>query len=111
MLNDDRRRRLAVKGKYLSRNTLEEVATIVTPDTIMRWHGKLVAKKWDSADRRNSAGRLRQNCQGFLSSDKFVHHSRYAKELRFRRSYFALREAFKPTFFADSSDLVSKVGP
>ena len=45
LLNDDQRRRLAVKGKILGRKQLEEVATIVTPDTILRWHRMLVAKK------------------------------------------------------------------
>ncbi len=37
-LNDDQRRRLAAKGKQLGRRLLNRVATIVTPDTIMRWH-------------------------------------------------------------------------
>ena len=34
MLNDDQRRRLAVKGKVLGRKLLEQMATIVTPDTL-----------------------------------------------------------------------------
>ena len=38
LLNDDQRRRLAVKGKVLGRKLLSEIATIVTPDTILRWH-------------------------------------------------------------------------
>ena len=33
---DDERRRLAVKGKLLGRKVLGEVASIVTPDTILR---------------------------------------------------------------------------
>ena len=37
LLNDDQRRRLAVKGKILGRKMLEEVAGIVTPDTIHCW--------------------------------------------------------------------------
>ncbi|HJT33411.1 MAG TPA: hypothetical protein VJ783_15310 [Pirellulales bacterium] len=37
-LTDDERRMLAVKGKALGRRALEQVATIVTPDTILRWH-------------------------------------------------------------------------
>ena len=41
MLTDDQRRRLAVKGKILGRKALESIATIVTPDTIMRWHRQL----------------------------------------------------------------------
>ena len=45
-LSDEQRRRLAAKGKELGRNLLEEFATIVTPDTILRWHRQLVARKW-----------------------------------------------------------------
>ena len=41
MLNDDQRRRLAVKGKYLGRKALFELVTIVTPDKILRWHRQL----------------------------------------------------------------------
>ena len=52
LLNDDQRRRLAVKGKLLERKLLSEIATIVTPDTILRWHRRLVAEKWDYSDRR-----------------------------------------------------------
>jgi hypothetical protein len=37
LLNDDQRRRLAVKGKVLGRKLLLEIATIVTPDTILQW--------------------------------------------------------------------------
>ena len=42
LLNDDHRRRLAVKGKVLGRQLLHQVATIVAPDTILRWHLMLV---------------------------------------------------------------------
>jgi len=59
LLNDDQRRRLAVKGKILGRKCLEEVGTLFTPDTILRWHRMLVAKKWDYSDRRTSVGRPR----------------------------------------------------
>ncbi len=44
-LTDDERRRLAVKGKALGRKILREVASVVTPDTILAWHRKLIAKK------------------------------------------------------------------
>ena len=52
LLSDDQRRRLAVKGQILGRKRLEEVGTLFTPDTMMRWHRTLVAKKGDSSDRR-----------------------------------------------------------
>ena len=59
LLNDDQRRRLAVKGKVLGRKVLRGLATIVTPDTILRWHRELVAKKWDYSERRKKVGRPR----------------------------------------------------
>jgi putative transposase len=52
LLTDDQRRRLAVKGKVLGRKLLEDVATLVTPATILRWHRLLVARKWDYSQRR-----------------------------------------------------------
>jgi hypothetical protein len=51
LLSDNQRRRLTVKGQILGRKALEEVSTIFTPDTILRWHRTLVAKKWDYSDR------------------------------------------------------------
>jgi putative transposase len=36
-----------------------ELTTIVTPDTILRWHRKLVAQKWDYSECRKSVGRPR----------------------------------------------------
>ncbi len=51
-LNDDQRRRLAAKGKKIGRQALNQVATIVTPDTIMRWHRQLIALKWTFEARR-----------------------------------------------------------
>src|SRR4030095_8970836 len=47
--NDDQRRRLAVKAKRLGRKLLARVATIVTPDTLLAWHRKLVAEKYDGS--------------------------------------------------------------
>lgn len=38
---ENQRRRLTVKGKILGRKVLKQVATIVTPDTILRWHREL----------------------------------------------------------------------
>jgi putative transposase len=52
LLDDDQRRRLAVKGKVLGRKLLAQVGTLVTPDTILRWHRLLVARKWDYSARR-----------------------------------------------------------
>ena len=52
-LTDAQRRRLAVRGQKLGRRILAQVAGIVTPDTILRWYRRLIARKYDgSAPRR-----------------------------------------------------------
>ena len=40
---DDQRRSLAAKAKLLGRKLLADVATIVSPDTLLTWHRKLIA--------------------------------------------------------------------
>jgi hypothetical protein len=59
LLNDDQRRQLAVKGKALGRRALRELATIFTPDTILRWHRELIAQKWDFSNLKKRIGRSR----------------------------------------------------
>ncbi len=44
--SDDERRNLAVKGRVLGRKLLTELACIVSPETILAWHRRLVASKW-----------------------------------------------------------------
>ena len=51
-LNDEQRRRLAVKAKGVGRKPLAEVATIVTPETLLAWHRKLIAQKYDGSAQR-----------------------------------------------------------
>ena len=56
--NDDQRRRLATKAKGLGRKILAEMGTLVTPETLLAWHRKLIAQKYDGSARR-SPGRPR----------------------------------------------------
>jgi transposase InsO family protein len=56
--SDAQRRQLARKAKELGRRRLREISTIVTPDTLLRWHRELVAAKYDGSSRR-SPGRPR----------------------------------------------------
>jgi len=49
---DDQRRRLAAKAKGLGRKLLREIATIVTPETLLAWHRKLIAQKYDGSAKR-----------------------------------------------------------
>jgi hypothetical protein len=43
---DAERRRLARKAYALGRKALNELGTLVTPDTLLRWRRQLVASKW-----------------------------------------------------------------
>src|ERR671927_1233258 len=51
-LTDDQRRRLAARAKGLGRKLLAEVATLVTPETLLAWHRKLIAQKYDGSAQR-----------------------------------------------------------
>ena len=46
---DNQRRRLAARAKKLGRKLLSQLATIVTPDPLLAWHRKLIAKKYDGS--------------------------------------------------------------
>jgi putative transposase len=56
-LSDEERETLAKLGKRLGKKALQEVASIVTPDTILAWHRKLIANKFDGSEHRQAPGR------------------------------------------------------
>jgi hypothetical protein len=58
VFTDAERRQLAEKAKALGRKALHELGTIVTPETLFRWHGELIARKWTFVEKR-SPGRPR----------------------------------------------------
>ena len=49
---DTQRIRLAAKAKILGRRALAELETLVTPETLLAWHRKLIAQKWTYARKR-----------------------------------------------------------
>lgn len=51
-LTDVQRRRLARRAQRIGRRGLTEIATLVTPDTLLRWYRQLVARKYDGSKRR-----------------------------------------------------------
>jgi len=55
---DDDRRRLAAQAYRVGRAALREIATIATPDTLLRWHHQLIARKWTYATRCGRRGVL-----------------------------------------------------
>src|SRR5499426_3839445 len=58
-LTDTERRRLAALAHPLGRTRLEEVATIATPKTLLRWYHRLIAQKFDGSQQRRQCGRPR----------------------------------------------------
>src|SRR3989441_2425875 len=58
-LTDTERRRLAALAHPLGRKRLTEVATLATPDTLLRWYQRLVAQKFDGSKQRRQLGRPR----------------------------------------------------
>ncbi len=56
-LTDSERKTLAEIGQKLGKKALEEVATIVKPDTILGWHRQLVAQKCDGSTQRKALSR------------------------------------------------------
>jgi len=58
-LTDGERKTLAEIGQKLGKQALQEVATIVKPETLLAWHRKLVRQQFDGSAQRKSVGRPR----------------------------------------------------
>jgi putative transposase len=58
-LTDTERRRLATLAHPLGRTRLQEVASIATPETLLRWYKRLIAQKFDGSKQRRPCGRPR----------------------------------------------------
>src|ERR1019366_331585 len=54
---DAERRLVAEKAEGLGRTMLAELATLATPETILRWYRRLIAAKYDGSETRRSPGR------------------------------------------------------
>ena len=46
-----------MKGRAIGRRALEQLAGLVTPDTIMRWYRELIANKYDGSARQQGGRR------------------------------------------------------
>ena len=57
-LTDDDRRRLAARAYRVGRAALRDISTIATPDTLLRWHRQLIARKWTCGRKAGRRGVL-----------------------------------------------------
>jgi transposase InsO family protein len=58
-LTDGERTTLAALGKRLGKKALAEVISVVKPETLLAWHRKLIARKFDGSTYRRYPGRPR----------------------------------------------------
>jgi len=101
LLDGDQRRLLAVKGHAIGRKGLGKLTTSFTPDTILRWHRELVARTFDSSDKRKPGrSRIRQ-----VVVDAIV---RFARENPFG-GYDRIQEALKNLKYHISDSTVGNV--
>src|ERR1043166_1702854 len=56
-LTDPEGRRLAALAHPLGRRRLKAMATLATPNTLMRWYHRLIAQKFDGSTHRAQLGR------------------------------------------------------
>jgi putative transposase len=56
---DAERRRLAALAFPIGRKQLKSLATLATPDTLLRWYNQLIAQKFDCSQKRHKLGRPR----------------------------------------------------
>ena len=56
ILNVAQKRRLATAAKKLGKDLLRQFGTLFSPETLLKWHRYLVARKYDGSDRRGKRG-------------------------------------------------------
>ena len=60
LFTDVQRRRLAAKAQKIGRKGLFEISTLVTPDTLLRWYRRPIARKYDGSQARRAAAPRRR---------------------------------------------------
>lgn len=73
-MENTQRRKLAKAGKKLGRQRLMQYASIVTPDTLLGWHGRLVALKYTAkrkiqTDRQKEMLLIKELCVKFAEEN------------------------------------------
>jgi len=57
LLSDSQKMKLARLAKRLGRKVLDDACSLFTPDTLLKWHRHLVAKKYDGSQNRKRNGK------------------------------------------------------
>ena len=52
LLSIEQKRRLATKGKIIGRELLAQFGTLFSPNTILKWHRMLIARKYDGSGKK-----------------------------------------------------------
>ena len=64
--SDEQRCRLARKARKLTFGKLGEIADLVTPQTLLRWHRRFVAAKYDSSSKGIGRPRIKHDVSGLI---------------------------------------------
>jgi len=108
--SDDQRRRLAVRAKAISRKLLQEIATIVTPETLLAWHRKLIAHKYDGSTNRGP-GRPRTAAEiAALVTRMATEHDLLFQKLHSLSPVFNVFNNLGNLLFAQSKPLTDQCG-
>src|SRR5262249_37058584 len=104
----------------LGRQALRDVTTIATPDTLLRWHRQLVARKWTFATTRSSRrgvlAEIRRLAVRMAEENPTWGYTRIQGALknvghRVGRSTIAYLEGARPPTGARAADVVADVCP
>lgn len=87
-LTDPERISLASAAKQLGRKALDDVAQIVRPETILAWHRRLIAKKFDGSGNRSPG---KTNSTGEQIEELVLRFARENRQWGYRRIMGALR--------------------
>jgi transposase InsO family protein len=84
---DEQRRRLAARGKVLGQRRLQEVTSLLTPDTLLRWYRELIADKYNGTAKRgpgrpSTAIRLKEMLVRFAAENPGWGYTRLRGALR-----------------------------
>ena len=109
ILNESQKRRLATAAMKMGKDLLRQFATLFSPDTLIRWHRWLVARKYDSSDSRGKRGpvpdefSLMTTVQPCSSSHEFTSLWRFDKRIGVKRLREHPPHVFRTNHLTNSS--------